>query len=300
MRQLIVGSQALAEGTVTEHELRRWYRRMYRDIYIPAGYTPTLIDHIDGAWLRSGRQGIVAGVAASALFGADWVDAGIAVEMVWDNTRPPRGIIARDERIEDDEITTAQCITVTTPARTAFDLGRHLRRSEALARMDALMRATAFSPDDVAALAERYRGARGIRQLRELLPLVDDGAESPRETRTRLLLLDAGFPRPTTQIPAVDQRGRLVRMLDMGWEEFMVAAEYDGDQHRTERARYVKDIRVWPKLRELGWDVIRVIKEDRDSDVLQRVHRALVARGWDGKLLPRLRSLQDRHISRPT
>jgi hypothetical protein len=297
MRQLIVGSHALASGAVTEHDLRRWYRRMYRDIYIPAGYTPTLVDHIDGAWLRSGRQGIVAGVAASALFGADWVDGGIAVEMVWDNTRPPPGIIARAERIEGDEITTAQCISVTTPARTAFDLGRHLRRGEALARMDALMRATAFSPDDVAVLAERYRGARGIRRLRELLPLVDGGAESPRETRTRLLLLDAGFPRPTTQIPAVDARGRLVRMLDMGWEEFMVAVEYDGDQHRTDRARYVKDIRVWPRLHDLGWDVIRVIKEDRDGDVLQRVHRALVARGWDGKLLTRVRPMARRSTS---
>ncbi|MBU8822714.1 hypothetical protein [Mycolicibacterium goodii] len=297
MRQLIVGSHALASGAVTEHDLRRWYRRMYRDIYIPAGYTPTLIDHIDGTWLRSGRHGIVAGVAASALFGADWVDDGIAVEMVWDNTRPPPGIIARAERIEDDEITTAQCISVTTPARTAFDLGRHLRRGEALARMDALMRATAFSADDVAVLAERYRGARGIRQLRELLPLVDGGAESPRETRTRLLLLDAGFPRPTTQIPAVDARGRLVRMLDMGWEESMVAVEYDGDQHRTDRARYVKDIRAWPRLRDLGWDVIRVIKEDRDGDVLQRVHRALVARGWNGKLLTRVRPMARRRTN---
>lgn len=135
----------------------------------------------------------------------------------------------------------------------------------------------------MAALVERYRGARGIRQLRDLLPLVDGGAESPRETRTRLLLLDAGLPRPATQIPAVDARGRLVRMLDMGWEEFKVAAEYDGDQHRTDRTQYVKDIRVWPTLRDLGWEVIRVVKEDRDADVVRRVHRALVARGWDGK-----------------
>lgn len=105
---------------------------------------------------------------------------------------------------------------MTTPARTAFDLARHLPRDEAIARLDALMYATPFSAEDVLMLAKRYRGARGLRRLRTALPLVDGGAGSPRETRLRLLYIDNGFPRPTTQIPVVEERGRLVRMLDMG------------------------------------------------------------------------------------
>jgi hypothetical protein len=284
MRKLIVGSQALANGVVTEHDLRRWYDRMFRDIYAPKGYEPTLLDRIDGAWLRSGRNGVVAGVAAAALHGAQWVDDDIPVELIWDNTRPPPGIIARDERLDKDEITTVSCISVTTSARTAYDLGRHLPRSEAIARLDALMRATPFSMGEVLQLAQRHRGARGLKQLRAVLPLVDGGAASPQETRLRLLFIDAGFPRPTTQIPVVDGRGRLVRPLDMGWEDFMVAAEYDGDQHRTNRKEYVKDIRAFPKLERLGWSVIRVIKEDRDEDIIDRAYRALIARGWDGQL----------------
>jgi hypothetical protein len=286
MRKLIVGSQALSSGAVTEHDLRRWHDRLHRDIYVPRGYQPTLVDHIDGAWLRSGRKGVVAGVAASALYGARWVDDDIPVELIWNNTRPPPGIIARNERIDKDEITTAYCILVTTPARTAYDLGRHLPRGEAVARLDALMRATAFSIEDVLMLAKRYRGARGLKQLRAVLPLVDGGAASPQETRLRLLFIDAGFPTPTTQILVVDERGRLVRILDMGWEDFMVAAEYDGDQHRTNRPQYVKDVRVLPKLQRMGWDLVRMLKEDRDDDILDCAYRALVARGWDGKLRP--------------
>jgi hypothetical protein len=287
MRKLIVGSQALANGVVTEHDLRRWYDRMFRDIYTPKGYEPTLLDRIDGAWLRSGRKGVVAGVAASALHGAQWVDDDIPVELIWDNTRPPAGIIARCERLDEDEITAVSCISVTTPARTAYDLGRHLQRSEAIARLDALMRATRFSIDEVLMLAQRHRRARGLNRLRAVLPLVDRGAASPQETRLRLLFIDAGFPWPTTQIPVVDERGRLLRPLDMGWEEFMVAAEYDGEHHRTNRRAYVKDIRVLPKVERLGWNVIRVIKEDRDEDILDRAYRALTARGWDGQLRPR-------------
>ncbi len=285
MRKLIVGSQARQAGFVTEYELRRGYVRVHRDIYLPKGYQPDLVDVIDGAWLRSGRKGVVAGIAASALHGASWVDAEIPVELIWNNTRPPKGIIARAESLGSDEITIRQCIVVTTPARTAYDLGRHLPRAEALMRLDALKRATAFLDDEVIELTKRHRGARGIRQLLELLPLVERGAASPQETRLRLLYLDAGFPRLTTQVAVFQAPWKVLRTLDMGWEDFKVAAEYDGDQHRTDWAQYVKDQRLMPRVARLGWDVIRVIKEDREQEVLDRTYVALVRRGWDGRLL---------------
>ncbi|MBB3606116.1 hypothetical protein FHT40_005805 [Mycolicibacterium sp. BK556] len=286
MRKLIVGSQARQTRAVTEYELRHRYVRMHRDVYVPKGYSPDLVDVIDGAWLRSGRRGVVAGIAASALHGASWVDDDLVVELIWNNTRPPKGIIARAERLEPDEMTTRQCIAVTTAARTAYDLGRHLPRLEALVRLDALKRATSFSNDDVLGLARRYKGARGTRQLLELLPIVDGGAASPQETRLRLLYLDAGFPRPVTQVAVFKRGWEVLRTLDMGWEEFKVASEYDGDQHRTNRVQYVKDQRLMPKVAQLGWDVIRVIKEDSDADTLNRTFAALIARGWDGQLRP--------------
>ena len=218
----------------------------------PKGAELTLTKRILGAWLWSKRRAVITGVAASALHGAEWVDADIPIELRLSFPRPPRGIVARNETLFDDEMMYISDLPVTTPARTAFDLGRHLKRGQALARLDALMRARPFSIEDVKLLAKRYRGARGIRQLRELLPLVDGGAASPQETRLRLLFIDNGFPKPTTQIPVFDEWGFLVRTLDMGWEDFMVGAEYDGDQHRTDRGQYVKDLKVWPELARLG------------------------------------------------
>jgi very-short-patch-repair endonuclease len=61
----------------------------------------------------------------------------------------------------------------------------------------------------------------------------------------------------------------------MGWEQPMVAVEYDGDQHRTDRSQYVKDIRRAEVLNCLGWQVIRVINEDRPDVVVQRARDAL-------------------------
>jgi len=276
----LIGSEAVSSGVLTRHELQRWYRPIYPGVHAPRGYKLSLHDRAIGAWLWSERAAVIAGVAASALHGAEWVDADTPIELRLSCPRPPRGIVARNESLAHDEWTHAGQIPVTTPARTAFDLGRHLRRGQALARLDALMRATSFSIENVELLIKRYRGARGVRQLRELLPLVDGGAASPRESWLRLLYIDAGLPKPTTQIPVFDSAGRLLRTVDMGWDDFKVIAEYDGDQHRVDRWQYVKDQRVIPKIERLGWIVMRVIKEDREVDIVRRAHDAMVSRGW--------------------
>lgn len=201
------------------------------------------------------------------------------IELIASSARPQPGLVVRNEILTDDEITRVARLPVTTPARTAYDLGRHLPRAQAIARLDALMRATPFSTEDVLLLAKRHRGARGLRRLRAALPLIDGGAASPKETWLRLLLIDAGLPAPTTQIPVLDGY-RPMAFLDMGWEEFKVAAEYDGDQHRSDRRQYVKDIRRHEAISDCGWIVVRVIAEDRPHDVVKRVLSALGRRGY--------------------
>lgn len=208
------------------------------------------------------------------------MDATAPVELIAGSARRHPGLLVRNETLAPDEVTKVAGIPVTTLTRTAFDLARHLPRDEAVARLDALKYATPYSVKDVMPYAQRYPGARGVKSLRTVLSLADGGAASPRETWLRMLLVDAGLPRPTTQIPVVEGRGRLVRVLDMGWKDFMVGAEYDGDQHRTDRPQYAKDVRVKRKLANLGWNVTYVIKEDRPDDIVQSVGDALVSRGW--------------------
>jgi hypothetical protein len=279
MRTVFIGSEVVARGDLTRHELQRWHRPVFPDVYAAAGKQLSLRDRTEAAWLWSRRGGVVTGVAASALHGAQWVDADVPIELIWSNTRPPRGIVAREQTLADDEVARVVGIPVTSPARTAYDLGRQLPRALALAHLDALMRATRFSTSEVLQLEKRYPAARGIRALRSVLDLLDGGAASPRESGLRLLLIDAGLPTPTTQIPIVVNFHTLA-MLDMGWSEFGVAVEYDGDQHRADRMQYVKDQRRLRKLEELGWIVIRVIAEDKPEEVVERVVAALLARGW--------------------
>lgn len=278
MSDVILGGEALAAGVVTRHDLRMNYTVLYRGVYLSKRSAVSLRRRAIGAWLATGRRGVIAGVAAAALHGAPWVDPATPIEVLGVGCRPQDGLIPRTERVADDEITRRSGLPVTTRVRTAFDLARHLDRTEALERLDALMWNQRFDVDEVSALAERYPRARGLRQLRELLPLVDGGAASPRESRLRLCLHDAGLPRPETQIPVVDG-SRPVAFLDMGWREYLVAVEYDGDHHRKDRRQYVKDIARLRMLEERGWIVIRVIAEEHPHDWLARVFAALATRG---------------------
>lgn len=244
---------------------------------MPEGVEPTLHDRAVGAWLAVGRRGAIAGVAASALHGSPWVDADHPIELVGVKSKPQDGLITRLESVAEDEVKRVAGLPVTSRVRTAFDVGRHEDRPVALARLDAMMWNQRFSIVAVQELTLRYPRARGNRQLLQLLPLVDGGAASPRESRTRLWLLDTGFPRPQTQIPVGTDVG--LAFLDMGWEKYKVAVEYDGDQHRTSRKQYVRDARRIRALEALGWIIIRVIAEDSPSAWLGRVEAALISRG---------------------
>ncbi|KDF02268.1 hypothetical protein Y900_025865 [Mycolicibacterium aromaticivorans JS19b1 = JCM 16368] len=274
MNRVFIGSEALAAGELTEHELRRWYRPVYRGVYVAASVDPSLGDRTWAAWLWSGRRAVISGLAAAALHGSQWVDVGEPIELIGRNSRPHDGLLVRNETLISGEVTKVSGLPVTTPVRTAFDLGRHLRAETAIARLDALKWATFFSIDDVMGLACEHPGARGLRQLKAILPLVDGGAASPKETWLRMLLIDGGFPPPTTQIPVMDG-WRILAVLDMGWDDIKVAVEYDGDHHRTNRAQYVKDQRRIRRLEQLGWIVIRVIAEDRPDDVVRQVREAI-------------------------
>lgn len=279
MRAAFLGSEALRQGQLTPYQLRTRFRSIYPDVYLREHSTPSLRQRSEAGWLWSGRRGVLAGLTAAALHGSGWIDDELPIELVWRNPHPPAGIITRNHLIHADEVTRVAGLPVTTPARTAYDLGRLLPRSESVARLDALKRANPFPIEEVRLLIEAHPGARGLRQLRAALSLIDGGAASPKETWLRLLLIDSGLPRPTTQIP-VHERFRLIALLDMGWETYKVAVEYDGDHHRTNRRQYAKDHWRTRKLEALGWIVVRVIAEDSPGDTVRRVRAALHRRGW--------------------
>jgi very-short-patch-repair endonuclease len=275
MDGVFVGSEAMASGTITRGQLRSRYRPIFPNVYQSKHVEPSLHANTVGAWLWSKQRGAITGRAAAALHGALWVDETAPVELLWQNCNPPPGLVCRDERFTSDEIVEIDGMAVASIIRTAFDLGRHLPRIKAVQHLDALARATGLKPEHVLPLTDQYAGARGVRRLRRAVALMDAGAESPQETWTRLVLIDGGFARPTTQIPVPNDAGGHF-FLDMGWEDIMLAVEYDGDHHRADPMRYARDIARLEELQRRGWTVIRVIAGHRPAFIRHRVRQA-----WD-------------------
>ena len=273
-----VGSEALANGFVRKHELRSHYRTIFPDVYVAKDAELTLHQRAVAGWLWSHRHGVIAGLTASALHGSKWVDDGEPIELIWQNARRPPGLRTYDMRLFEGEFVRRRGILLTTPQRTAFDIGRRGRLDDAIARLDALGNATGFKTEDVFRVAVEHPRLRGLRQLQTALSLYDPGAASPKETWLRLLVIRAGFPRPQTQIPVLSPDGLRQYYLDMGWEHIKLAVEYDGDHHRLDPVQFAYDIRRRDDLHELGWTDIRVTARHHPADVLQRVRRA-----WDSR-----------------
>lgn len=282
MESPFIGTEALRAGTLTERQLRRSCTRIYRNIYLRRGVEPNATNRAVAAWLWSGKQAVVAGNSAAALLGAKWVDAQAPAELISDRKRPPPLIITRNETLLAGETVRVNGIPVTSPSRTAFDLGRRPGLQIAVVRIDALARATGVTVEAAEALIDLHRGARGIKQLRQVLTLVDAGAESPQETRTRLLVVAAGLPRPQTQIEVFNDWGRVLARIDMGWPEIKVGIEYDGSQHWTDSRIRTNDIDRAAELQRRGWILVRVsadLLRYRPDVVISRVRDALRSRG---------------------
>ena len=137
---------------------------------------------------------------------------------------------------------------------------RLLRGVERVVVVDALAQADLVAIKEIRDYCAGQRGLRHLRTGRALLDRCDAGAESPMETRTRMVLVDGGLPLPETQIEVFHPRtGQFVGRLDMGYRELMVAIEYDGALHWEQRRA---DDRRRDALRAIGWIVIVVSAED--------------------------------------
>jgi very-short-patch-repair endonuclease len=275
-------AEALDSGALTFRELRRFHASIFPGVWAPRGVDLTAIHRAKAAWLWSRRRAVLAGLSASAMLGAQWIEPELSAELIDTNRRPPPLIAVHSDDLAPGETQPIDGMAVTTPARTAFDIGRRLRLEAGVQRIDAVMKATDLKVVDVEAVARQHPGVRGLRQLRQTLDLVDGGSESPYESLTRLMLVQAGFPRPQTQIRVLDSYGLVFAIIDMGWEEWRVGVDFEGAQHWTDSKRRNWDVERYAVLPELGWIDVRLTSgmlHNNPRRFLDRVGAALISRG---------------------
>ncbi|MFD1237575.1 hypothetical protein ACFQ34_30185 [Pseudonocardia benzenivorans] len=253
------GSAAVVAGRVSPGRLRgRGFVRLAPDVYAVAPTDLDLTTRSIAAYRRvEDIGGVVGGWSAAELLGAGCAprdaDAQIVVPRY---VKPTPGIQVGRWRLLPEEITLVDGCRVTTPLRTAWDIARRERRTDAVVAIDALARVGGFPLEALADMASRLRRTRGSALVRAASSRADARAESPMETRMRLLLVDAGLPPPVPQYELVVD-GRVVARFDLAYPDARLAIEYDGAGHddRLDRRR---DIRTGA----LGWQTVRLVSAD--------------------------------------
>lgn len=196
-----------------------------------------------------------------------------------------RGIVAHQRSGADvPHVVLPNGLRVMTPERAWVQLASAVSPRELVVAADALTRrrspvsSPAALQDAVARLAP---GTRGIRLLRTALDRARPGTDSCMETRLRWELVDAGLPCPLVNDLVRAPDGYVVAMPDLSYREQLVAVEYDGDVHRTDRDTWRRDISRRQELESLGWRVITCTADDvlrYPSRAVAWVRRALHGR----------------------
>ena len=263
---------------ILDHLSRRGMQRHLRTAALvkifPGIYSlgaPDELTRLRGLDLRCGQHVAVCLGTAAAVFGFD-TEGEIDLHVL-----NPEGHLLRGydglvvHRRDGAPLTNWRTRRLTTPAWTAVEVARGLRRPRALATLDAALRSQTCDERDLLAVAKAQAGRRGIVTVRDLIPLARPGAESPMESEARLVMLDGGLPEPLLQYEIVDRDGRLWR-VDFAWPERKVAVEYDGFDWHSSPEALRRDRQKRAALEEIGWRVVSIVSDDvrRHPDVMVR------------------------------
>lgn len=251
------GSEARALG-VTRSRLRSsLWRPLSRDLFVAADAEDTQDLYVAAAQLLMPPDAVISGFAAARAYGIDIAPNALEpVDIITPgNWVPAHRNIVRPHRapLPEEDIAEVNGVPVTSALRTLYDLARCHDVVEAVVAVDAFWHAGLVTPPELLAYADDRRWPDGAR-LRKAVSLADPGAESPMESRLRMVLTCDALPRPVTQYKIPDGFGGTIAEVDVAFPPFPVGAEYDGRVHLEDRVR-VRDLRRHNRIRSAGWTV---------------------------------------------
>jgi very-short-patch-repair endonuclease len=228
--------------------------------------------------------GALSGVTAARLHGLDLAepDRPEVVVPAGSTVSGRAEAVVRKIQLAPGDVLRRDGLPVTSPLRTCFDLAGRLPLVEAVVAIDMALHAGLVDLDDFRRYVGERDGVAGVVGARRVIDLAEPKAESPMETRLRLLLLRAGLPRPQAQVGLHDARGSFVGRPDLYHPEARLGLEYDGENHRD---RLISDNRRQNRLQAIGVLLLRYTGADvreQPTQIVTEVRRALAQARFPG------------------
>jgi very-short-patch-repair endonuclease len=272
------GTEALAAGIVTTEQLRGpGVRRLFRDVYLPAGMRFTHQMRCEGAALVAPPEAVLTGRSAATVLGVELAQPTDPVEFVVDERYrfgPIRGITVKRTILTGADWRDWDGIRVASPARLGLDLAARADLRGAVADLDEMLRAGQLDHAELKGRLLRCH-EHGVVRARQAVDLADPRAQSRPESELRVVLRQVDL-HPEPQVPVWDSSG-LVCWLDLAFREWRVGVAYDGQWHAL-RLQLRKDRRMINRLQALDWEIVFVTADDlyrRPDEVVRTVQAAL-------------------------
>ncbi len=187
-----------------------------------------------------------------------------------------RGVIGHKVQLMGGDVWDVRGLPTSSPERAFCELAGVLSLSDMVAVGDYLIhwRSPLTTPEGLADAVARYPGRRGRRVLVEALSLLNDRAESRRESKLRVVIIRAGITgwEVNYWITVPGKRYR----ADLAFPRQKVVLEYQGDHHR-DPAQWRADMTRISKLEAAGWYVIQFNADDlRDERELAERTRSVL------------------------
>ncbi|GAB2734434.1 hypothetical protein ACX801_02050 [Arthrobacter bambusae] len=269
-----------------------------RGLRLPLHSTGTVAEHLRGyteldpeCCLSHGSAARVHGISLSKALEGDWRIHLARPGEKWKPRR--RNVVGHQLTFKPGEVIELDGVRLTSPARTWLDLAHVMSIDDIIAAGDSIVvehdenhprpRQALATVDELKAIVAAHPGMRGVRKARLALDLVRVGADSPRETQMRLILLHAGLPEPTLNHVIFNEWGAPALWPDAAYVKERISLQYEGSHH-GEAEQYKRDIRRQALTERLGWREVRVHHDDLlgpRPEVVDKVRRAL----WTGREL---------------
>lgn len=201
-----------------------------------------------------------------------------------------RNVVGHRLTFKAGEVVMHDGVRVTSPARTWLDLASLMTIDELVAAGDSLVCAhgadfprpkTALcSIEELRRMVGAHPGMRGMKTARLALSEIRVGADSPQETRMRLVLARSAQGEPMLNYVIRNTWGQPAVWPDAAYPAERIALQYDGGHH-ADPLQISSDVRRQALTERLGWREVRIYKEDLDGDkpfLLDKVRAAMMRR----------------------
>jgi len=214
-----------------------------------------------------------------------------ALGLDFGSSRPFHFTVAGDLHLDVDDIFLHRTEVLpplddvgVTPGAAFIQYCADARMIDAIKVGDWLLHHRHMTVLEVTELARRDHWRPGANKVSRVIPHLDGGSRSLKESESRAVLVFAGLPKPEVNKDVRNPRGELLGYGDLVYLLWKLLVEYEGRQHLTDLGQWNGDIDRYRAFRDEGWRYVQVTNEKLDTPkkFVAEVYAQLVRGGYDG------------------